>query len=249
MSLNYKLETLDEVAEDQKGLYKEVNGSFILDVIGVKDVAEFNTVHTALGKERLEKKEYKNKLNKFGDYTPETFETLNNQIADLKLFKQGNSSEEIEKRLQDALSIKIAPIEKKRLEDEATIEELRNTLNNMNAEKETSSLKDKITKIVNSSNSSVKPEAHNDIYARAMLHELKYNKDVSDFVDSKGNDFNTWFNEQSKNSTWNKSSTGAGANGGSKGITENPFKTGDLKAQTELYKTDKARYDKLSNEK
>ncbi len=220
MDLIYKLETLDNVAEEHKGLYKEVDGSFVLGVSGVKDITEFNTVHTALGKERDEHKATKKKLKGYGDNTPDTFIELNNQIADLKLYKSSNSTEEIEKRLQEALTIKLTPHEQKKLEDAETISELQKTISSMNTEKETSKLKDWITKKVNASDSSVKPESYNDIYARARLHDLKYNSDVKDFVDNDGNTIDSWFETQAKNSTWNKSSAGAGASGGSSGSDE-----------------------------
>jgi len=248
MSLNYKLDSLDEVAEDQKGLYKEIDGKFFLDVTGVKDIEEFNTVYSSLGKEREEHKSTKKKLKGYGDYTPESFNELNNQIADLKLFKSSNSNEEIEKRLQEALSIKLAPLEQKRNEDTEIITELNAKINGMNAEKETSKLKDKIFQIVNAKDSSVKPESFNDIYARAVLHKIKLNADVEEFVDNYGNTFDSWFETQAKNSTWNKDSVSAGANGGTGGTGNKSFTNMTADERVALYEKDPSLYERLKKE-
>ena len=62
------------------------------------------------------------------------------------------------------------------------------------------------------SDSPYNPSSIIDIEARARMMGLEYNEDADDFLIS-GQSFDKWLNEQAKNSTWTKTSQGAGAIG------------------------------------
>ncbi len=74
--LKFKLETIDELDESQRGLYKEIDGSFVLQVEGVKDKSEFETVYSTLQKERTDRKKLEKDLKKFEGIN---LEEINNQ--------------------------------------------------------------------------------------------------------------------------------------------------------------------------
>ena len=244
MSLDYTVETLENVSEEHKGLYLEKDGKFILDVTGVKPLEEFNTVYTALGKERDLHKEVKTKLKGYGDHTPESIQELNNRLAELEL--NGGSNEAIEERLEKALKIKTAPLYQERDDLKLKNKELSNIVETMKKEKTESHLKDSITSLVTAKDSPYKTAALTDIINRAKVQELEYNEDVKTFVSKDGLTASDWLREQSKNSTWLKESVGGGAKGGrGKGLTSDPFKSGNLSEQAKLYRENPAEYERL----
>ena len=177
-----------------------VNDESSQDVISRE---EFNKVYETLQKERNERKE----LEKTYKAQKKEWE---NEKAQYELKK--DSEIDINERLEKALKIKLAPFEEKEQEYLSKISELETFKTQTKKEQINNLLKSKIVNVVNSANSQFKAEAIRDIEARAML-DLQYNEDVTDFVNSKGVNFDKWIIEEAKNSTWIKESKGAGLGG------------------------------------
>jgi Skp family chaperone for outer membrane proteins len=185
---------------------KEVN-SENLEVISKE---EFNKVYNTLQKERTERKELEKKLKSFGEFTPESVAELRNKNAELELKK--DSPEDMNERLEKALKIKTAPFIEKEREYQSKISEYETFIGKTKQDKINSKLKDKISSVVLASDSPFNPSSIIDIEARARMMGLEYNEDADDFLIG-GQSFEKWLNEQAKNSTWNKTSQGAGAIG------------------------------------
>jgi Skp family chaperone for outer membrane proteins len=185
---------------------KEVN-SENMEVISKE---EFNKVYNTLQKERTERKELEKKFKAFGDLTPESVGELRNKLAELELKK--DSPEDLNERLEKALKIKTAPFIEKEKEYLSKISEYESFISKTKQDKINSKLKDKISSVVLASDSPFNPSSIIDIEARARMQGLEYNEDADDFLIS-GQSFDKWLNEQAKNSTWNKTSQGAGAIG------------------------------------
>jgi Skp family chaperone for outer membrane proteins len=182
---------------------------------------EFNKVYNTLQKERAERKELEKKYKAFGEHTPESVTELRNKLADLELKK--DSEVDINERLEKALKIKTAPFIEKEREYQSKISELETILNQTKQEKINSKLKDKISSIVLANDSPYNANAMIDIEARARMQGIEYSEDANDFLID-GKSFDKWLIEQAKNSTWNKTSTSAGAVGNSK----NKYSSSDM---------------------
>jgi len=245
MSLNLTEEQYNLLSETEKGIFTKNDDGIALT--NFKPMSEFNTVYEALGKERTLHKDASNKLKAFGDFSPESIQETNNKYADL-LIQSKSSDEDLEKRLADALAIKISPLNKQNVDFQTEIAELKNSLLERDTRDQKAKLKDIISAIISDPNSSIRPEAMQDIYARAILEGVAYNNDVKGFVTSENKPFSDWFKETSSKSLWLKSSTGAGASGGNSGGSIKEFSKMTTDEKTALYVKDPALYDKLKNE-
>jgi Skp family chaperone for outer membrane proteins len=180
------------------------------DNLEVISKEEFNKVYNTLQKERSERKELEKKFKAFGELTPESVGELRDKLAELELKK--DSEIDINERLEKALKIKTAPFVEKEKEYQSKISEYETFISKTKQDKINSKLKDKISSVVLASDSPFNPSSIIDIEARARMMGLEYNEDADDFLIS-GQSFDKWLNEQAKNSTWNKTSQGAGAVG------------------------------------
>ena len=246
MALEYKVENVEELSEEVRGLYKETEGGFILDVEGgVKPMSEFDTVYGALQKEKTDHKASKEKNREFGDYTPEMFQELEKENSTLKLSSK-DDKKDVEKRLAEALEIQMKPVNADNSKLKTELDSALTTISVLKQEKINGALRKEISQFVLDAKNGLKAESMEDIIARATVQGVSFNEDVGKFVTTDGLPLYAWIPLQAKNSTWYKPTEGAGALGGKKGISgDNPFKTGDLGAQTRLWKEDQNEYYRL----
>lgn len=112
MALNYVEENLDNVPAEFHKEYVERDGKFYLDVIGVKPIAEFNTVHSALAKERQEHKDSKAALKAFGSITPAELAGKMARLDELELTGGKVDDTAIDKLVETRLKQRTAPLER-----------------------------------------------------------------------------------------------------------------------------------------
>jgi hypothetical protein len=144
---------------------------------------------------------------------------LESMIADFKL--QGSKSdEELQKRLDEAMAIKIAPFETRAREHMEKENTMSDEIERYKADNIQNRLKDEIRKAIDDEKSTLKSSSFQDIYSRALRSDigLTLNKDVDNFVGKDNSSFADWLTNQAKNSEWNKPSKSAGALGGGKGV-------------------------------
>lgn len=218
MPLDYLVEkdSFESLDENVKGLYVEDGERFRLDVNGVKTQQDVDNVLDAKGKEKEAHKLTKQDLAKFRDEN----QTLKSQLADAMLTGD-QTSEEIQKRLDDALKVKIAPYEDEKQALVNQNKEYATLIEGYKTKELEGELKTKIMNIINAPKSNIKPSAFEDIYSRAMRSDigLKKNQDVNDFVDSENRPMKDWLEVQiQKSPLWLKKSTSADAGGGDKDL-------------------------------
>jgi len=76
-----------EIPAGLESHYKEINGKWYLQCKGAKPQDEFETVQNSLIASRADTQKYKDIVGKFGQHTPETLATLEEEIAGLKAGK------------------------------------------------------------------------------------------------------------------------------------------------------------------
>lgn len=237
--LKYKIADLNDVEESLQGFYTEKDGEYVLQVEGGKPDSEISGLTSALKKERENSKVATSRLNKFGDVTPEDFNLLSDEIANLK----AKDSRDV-----DALfTARMLPFEREK-------EQLK--VERDNSVKELSNLKDKMMNssrdnVINElANGKIKSEFLRDAKLRAK-YELTFNEDVKDFVTSEGVKADDWFAKQIlETPSWELNSLGSGAKGGST-ITNsktNPWVDGTLDERANIIKSNPALAERLKSE-
>jgi hypothetical protein len=93
MALEYEITSLDSLDETLHSFYTPTaDGSkYVLDVAGVKPLSEFTKVQGALEKERNDHKQVKAKLSHFGELDPESVQAQLARIAELEELAKGST--------------------------------------------------------------------------------------------------------------------------------------------------------------
>jgi len=83
--LKFVYDNAADIPEGLKNHYKEVDGKWHLQCSGAKPQAEFDTMQTSLTAARTDVTRFKAVVAKFGEHTPETIATLEEEVAGLKV--------------------------------------------------------------------------------------------------------------------------------------------------------------------
>jgi len=225
MSLKFEATNLDEIDESLRSYYKEVNGKFVLDGLyeAFKPMEEFKTVHTALQKERADHKAAKERVSKYGEWTPEKIEQISTEYEELKLKsdKTGDTDELFEKKVKlrtkpFETQIEAQKAEADKWKQKAT--ETEQVLIGMKLDLEINKL----------CAGTIDPKSIKDVMYRAKFG-VKWDNDLQEFRSTDGLTLPEWFQNEKQDSNWGLPSGGGGAKGSDGGtvLGGNPFKHGD----------------------
>ena len=221
MALEYIIESLEGIDDTAKSFYKESNGKFMLDVIGVKPLSEFEGSQLALKKERSLHKEKEAALKAFGEYTPESIEAMKQELEELKLSGSGKVDDEKVEKLREMLTQRHQTELNKHVESLSQKEAIIIGLQTKIMENERSQ---RISELA--MHSPMDKRCIPDILLRAE-RGLEYDEDTNTFqCKETGASINDWFQKQLDSSPWMiAASSGAGAQGGTKtgGSPNNPW--------------------------
>lgn len=245
MLFDQKLENLEGIDEKFHNLFVKGEDGYTFDLSKIKTEQDVNNVLDAKAKEKEARKQAQEEKRQL----QERLQELESKLAETKF--SGND-EELQKRLENALQVKIKPYQDKENQYQTKIGELESKLNEFETASINTKLKDKIYNEINKQESTISPLAFEDIYSRALRSDigLTYNKELDEFVDKENRIFNDWLISQSTEAKhWQKPSLSAGATGGKgSGVKENPFKNGNLAEQTRLYRENRDLYEKYKKE-
>jgi hypothetical protein len=244
MALPYQVEDIEDVDENLRGLYVEVDGKHVLDVEGVKPPEEFEKVYTGLKKERDLHKATKDLLHAYGETKPEDLVTLRDQLEELQA-KAAEGPDD--NKLEELLAIRQKPL---RRDYEKSLERLTEKDARIEALSIQILERDRRDAIREEADGRIQPQFLRDLMNRAKS-DLKYDEERGEFYDEAGTNVSDWFNRQLVETPgWAQPSQGAGAHGG-KGAKAgaNPFdpKSGSysLTKQMELLQSDPKRAERL----
>lgn len=246
-------ETYDTLPEDVKKEYKDVDGKFQLDVDGMKPLAEFTVVHTALQKERTDHKKVKDKLALFGSLNPEEVSTQLARIPELELLSEGKvDDKKVEDIVNTRIHAKMAPVERERDQLKQKVTEKDTVINAFQVKEKTRSIHDAVSKAARTAK--VLSTAEEDAL---VLAERVFEVTDDGAVITKDNVGVTpgitpdaWLQDMSaKRPHWWAPSQGGGARGGNGSHTgPNPFSKADwnLTEQGQIFKLDRAKAERLA---
>lgn len=230
MALKYEVESLDDLDATLHGLYKTTDaGKFVLDVDGVKPLTEFNTVYTALHKEREVSKGFKDKLSGFGELTPEVIQANLTRIAELEELAKGSTIDDAKlKSMVDArLNAEIAPVksERDRLMQERA--DLASLVEKYKTDEKNRRMSDEF-------NSEIEQAKIDPRFKELVMYKAKEvfaeSQDGTFLTKETYMPFKVWLTEQQQqNPYWWGDTQGSGATGSrSTGMVNNPFKSDNL---------------------
>jgi len=213
--LKPSIASLEEVEESLRGEYKEVDGSFILDVEGgFKPLTEFQKIQGALTKEKANHFKTTGMLTNYGDHTPESILEMQNTIAANELKgKKGDSDDVVNEKVEKLLKIKMTPLEATNKTLTTSLEESKATILNFETKEATQRLKTRVDSVIDDKDSKYLSTSKKDIYNAAVMAGFEYNEDVKGFINKDSETFDTWLPKES-NGRWDKGSQGANADGG-----------------------------------
>jgi len=239
MPLPYEIDDVSEAPEAARSFYTEKNGKYVLDVDGVKPLAEFNTVYKSLGEERGAHKKTKEILGRFGDTKPEDLAVMNDRIAELS----ASAGTVDEAAIEKIVAARTSPLVRERDKHATEAAEKQTRIAELEAKIVTGERKQLVSGLASDK---IKPEFLRDAQLRAQV-ELKYDPDQERFVDQFGATPEEWFNRQMEETpSWVVESTSAGAKGGKGGESnENVFdrtsSAFNMTAQMDMVKSDPKR--------
>lgn len=248
--LKYEIERLEDVDENIRSLYKESGGKYVLQVEGMKTPADFESINTALSKERNEHKATKEKLQDYDKLRSlrlnpsEILEKLD-RVDELEAAAAGKLDEEkIEEIAEKRVKTKLAPVQRELDDAKAKLGEAETRIGDFEEKDRVRTIHDHVRKAA--SKSKVVESAYDDVL---MLAERVFEVTEDGKVITKDNvgtlplaDPETWLTEMQKSRQhWWPSSQGGGAGGsgaGGAGGPANPWsKEGwSLTKQGEIYK-------------
>lgn len=119
MAFEFLVDSLDGIPEDQHEHYVEKDGRFEIQVKGMKTQGDVDRVTLALKKERTNHGKAKERLQTFGEHTPDTLDKLTSDLeeAQLRLDEKGTdggpSDEAIDKLVETRVLSRVRPLERK----------------------------------------------------------------------------------------------------------------------------------------
>lgn len=239
-------EALDPIIQAE---YKEVSGKWLLDAPDMKPITEFNTVHTALAKERDDHKKTKTALGAFGALKPEEVQVQLARIPELEIKAAGQvDDKKIEEIVNTRIHAKLAPVERERDQLKTQVAEKDTAIREFGVKEKTRTIKDEVGKVVRAAK--VLSTAEEDAL---MLAERVFEVDDTGNVVTKDNVGVTpgikpdvWLQDmQSKRPHWWAPNQGGGAGNSGKGnsVLNNPFSAEhwNLTEQGIMAKTDLAK--------
>jgi hypothetical protein len=251
-------DNLDNVPAHFHELYTEQGGKFVLTgVEGVKPLSEFNTVHTALGKERNEHKTAKQQLAAWAAFgTAEEVQTKMDRIAELEAAAGGKLDEAaINKLVETRLNSTKAPLERQIQTLSTQLTERDNLLGQFKQEKTVRTIQDSLRDALKK-HEGFQPSAFDDA---AMLAERVFEVTEDGRVVTKdgvgttpGVDPAVWLTEmQTKRPHWWGTTQGGGARGntgGGTGGTSNPFSNAgwNMTLQGQMIRENRARAEQMA---
>lgn len=120
MTLKAKVEKLDEVDAAYHSLYEQKDGFYVLlPIEGMKPQAEFDTVHTALGKEREAHRKTKTDLSTAQSAVTES----TTKITELQALVDNAGGADVAKQVEARLQQHTAPLQRKITELEGQVKE------------------------------------------------------------------------------------------------------------------------------
>jgi hypothetical protein len=256
MALKAVLEQTDYdlLPEAVKAEYKEVGGKFHLDVTDMKPITEFNTVHGALTKERLDHKKAKDKLALFGTQTPEEIAAQLARIPELEILAEGKvDDKKIEELVTTRIHAKVAPVERERDQLKVKLTEKDSVIEGFQVKEKTRAIHDAVGKAVRGAK--VLDTAQEDAM---LLAERVFEVADDGAVVTRDNVGVTpglapeaWVKDMAeKRPHWWAPSQGGGARGGAGGGTSgpNPFsKDGwNLTEQGQMLRTDRPKAERMA---
>jgi DNA-directed RNA polymerase beta subunit len=217
--LSAVMDSIDELPTEVQSLYTEKNGKFELTgVKGIKTQADIDRVNAAIVKEREETKRWKEKVNAYGDVTPDKVIELNDKIEELTLLADGKVDEKkIDELVERRIKGKVGPLERENKELKKKNDELTTLVTEASTKEKTRTIKDEVRSAA--IKSKVLDTAVDDIL---MLAERTFELTEDNKVMTKDNigitpglDPATWLQEiQEKKLHWWPPSQGGGATGG-----------------------------------
>ena len=111
MPLPFKAKSLDTVPEAHRGLYKEVDGAFVMDVEGVKTEEDISKLAEALRKEREKNRELTGKKSALSDDEAAELEQLraDKAAADEAKAREAGKFDELRTKLFDLINGHLLP--------------------------------------------------------------------------------------------------------------------------------------------
>lgn len=223
------MDSIDELPPDVQSLYTEKDGKY--ELTGVKNVktqADIDRLNKAVSKEREETRKWKEKIQAYGDITPDKVVELNDKIEELSLLAEGKvDDKKIEELVEKRLKTRTGPLERERNELKRKNDELTGTVTELTGKEKTRLIKDEVRNAA--LKAKVIDSALDDVlmYADRTFELTDDNKVVTkDNVGvTPGLDAVTWMQEiQSKKPHWWPPSQGGGASGGGQGgFNNNPW--------------------------
>lgn len=220
MAIKTQYDTLDEIPEQYRDLFKEVDGKYVLtEVIGMKSQADIDRLQESLRKERSDHKAVKDKYAFLSDIEPDKLQEMIDRFPELEAAAGGNSAEAVQKQVDAKLAAIKAPLERQIAKLQNELGETQTAVNQYK-ERETER---KIVDAVTTAARKLKVQdcAIEDAILTGRSH-LMVDEDGNVVTRdgapiSAGLNAEVWLTEmQSKRAHWWGDSTGGGA-GGSKG--------------------------------
>lgn len=254
MAIKTQYDTIDEIPEQYRDLYKEVDGKYVLtEVIGIKTQADVDRLQSALTKERSDHKVVREKYAFLNGLDTEEVQAKLDKYDELEAANGGASTDEKVQKLVDAkINTVKGPLERE-------VQKLKNELNESQGQIKTFQEREtdrKITDAVLTAARKLKVQdtAIEDAMLTGKAH-LTVNEDgnvvTKDGISvSAGLEAEVWLTElQSKRPHWWGESSGGGA-GGAKGGAgpNNPWskENWNMTAQGQLYRENPAKAEQMA---
>lgn len=249
------VDNLDGIDAKYHDLYVEKDGKFhFVPVEGLKPLAEFNVVHTALTKERTDHKETKTKLTAFAGLEPDAVRAQLDRIPELEIAATGKIDEKaVEAIVATRIASKIAPLERENTRLKGEVVEKDNTIQAFQTGERTRKITDAVRNAARTAK--VLDGAQEDAI---LLAERVFEVTPEGSVVTKDNvgvtpgiSPDVWLTDlRTTRSHWWGPSTGGGATGGRPGSGGgvNPFSAEgwNMTAQGAMIKADRVKADQMA---
>lgn len=152
MTLKAVVDTLEGIDEKYHDLYTEKDGKFALSPIeGMKPLGEFNTVYTALAKERTDHKATKTALGAFAGLEPDDVRNKLDRFGELEIAAAGKMDDKkIEEVVAARINSQLAPVQRERDKLKTELVDASKTIEGFKTEKKQRAITDTVTKAARS---------------------------------------------------------------------------------------------------
>lgn len=236
MALKYELTSLDELDASLHDLYTSVDDGtrYVLDVEGVKPLNEFNTVYSALQKERNDAKTIKQKLSLFGELEPETVQQQLARIKELEAAADGKIDDsKLESMVAARLNAKLQPVLSEKELLLTKTKEYEEQLNRYQTIERQRRMNDEFTSKIRAAKIDPRFEETVMLKAERLFVETDEGKFLTkeDYLP-----FEAWLAQQQQVTAfwWGESQGGGSKGSGGSSRVDNPFATGNMTEQAKL---------------